>query len=93
VKSILAASALLLGLGAAAPAAPVHPGATTRLDHILLWGRSIDEVTSIMAVKLGFQVRAGRDPGGVANRYIRFADTTFVELLGVTRADPAYDPG
>ena len=93
MKSFLVASALLLSLGAAAPAAPVRPVATTRLDHILLWGRSIDEVTSIMAVKLGFQVRVGRDPGGVANRYIRFADTSFVELLGVTRADPQYDPG
>ena len=97
MKSLLLASALILSLGAAAPAAPkrvpARPVATTRLDHILLWGRSIDEVTSIMAVKLGFQVRAGRDPGGVANRYIRFADTSFVELLGVTRANPGYDPG
>ena len=93
MKSFLLASALLLGVGAAAPASPTRPVAGTRLDHILLWGRSIDEVTSIMAVKLGFQVRAGRDPGGVANRYIRFADTSFIELLGVTRADPQYDPG
>ncbi|WP_222950660.1 VOC family protein [Sphingomonas sp. JC676] len=67
--------------------------APTRLDHVLLWGRSIDEVTSTMAVKLGFQVRAGRNPGGVANRFIRFADTSFIELLGVTRPDPEYDPG
>ncbi|KQV58806.1 MULTISPECIES: VOC family protein [unclassified Caulobacter] len=84
---------LMLALSAAAPAtaAPVAP--TTRLDHVLLWGRGIDEVTSIMAVKLGFQVRAGRDTGGVANRYIRFSDTSFIELLGVTRANPDYDPG
>lgn len=86
----LMASALALALGAPATAAPVPP---TRLDHVLLWGRNIDEVTAIMAVKLGFQVRPGRDPGGVANRYIRFADTSFIELLGVTRADPEYDPG
>ena len=85
------ASALALLLAAPSPAAtPVPP---TRLDHVLLWGRSIDEVTAIMAVKLGFQVRPGRDPSGVANRYIRFADTSFIELLGVTRADPEYDPG
>jgi hypothetical protein len=71
-----------------APAAP-----PTRLDHVLLWGRSIDEATSIMAVKLGFQVRAGRDPGGVANRYVRFADTSFIELLGITRPNPDFDPG
>ena len=86
----LMAPALALALGVPASAAPVPP---TRLDHVLLWGRSIDEATSIMAVKLGFQVRPGRDPGGVANRYIRFADTSFIELLGVTRADPEYDPG
>ncbi len=75
----------------AAPAVP--PAPTARLDHVLLWGRGIDEVTAIMAVKLGFQVRAGRDPGGVANRYVRFSDTSFIELLGVTRPDPDYDPG
>ncbi|MEI7037197.1 VOC family protein [Fulvimonas yonginensis] len=46
-----------------------------------------------MAVKLGFQVRPGRDPGGVENRYVRFADSSFVELLGITRPDPAFDPG
>ena len=75
----------------AATSLPVPPRA--RLDHLLLWGRSIDQVTSVMAVKLGFQVRPGRDPGGVANRYIRFADSSFVELLGVTRPDPTFDPG
>lgn len=92
VRSLLLASAMFLSLGAAAPASPA-PAPVTRLDHILLWGRSIDEVTAIMAVKLGFQVRAGRDPGGVANRYIRFADTSFLELLGITRPDPDFDPG
>jgi hypothetical protein len=98
LKTFLLASALLLSLGTAAPAVPAHPApigpaATSRLDHILLWGHGIDEITSVMAVKLGFQVRVGRDPGGVANRYIRFADTSFIELLGATRADPSYDPG
>ncbi|APG05666.1 hypothetical protein BJI69_18335 [Luteibacter rhizovicinus DSM 16549] len=29
----------------------------------------------------------------VANRYIRFADGSFIELLGITRADPTFDPG
>ena len=88
-------AAMLLCTGAvqaAAPAAvPAAPAA--RLDHILLWGRDIDQVTAVMAVKLGFQVRPGRDPGGVANRYIRFADSSFIELLGITRPDPAFDPG
>lgn len=78
-------------------AAPVF-GATatappTRLDHILLWGRGIDSVTSTMAVKLGFQVRPGHDPSGVANRYVRFADGSYIELLGITRANPVLDPG
>lgn len=88
VRSVFLLAAVALALPAAA--APTPP---TRLDHVLLWGRSIDEVTSIMAVKLGFQVRPGRDPGGVANRYIRFSDTSFIELLGVTRPNPDYDPG
>lgn len=85
-------SACLLCAGAVqtAVAAPV---ADTRLDHILLWGRGIDQVTSVMAVKLGFQVRPGRDPGGVANRYIRFSDSSFIELLGITRPNPEFDPG
>jgi hypothetical protein len=88
MRSILTLAAFVLTVPAVA--APTPP---TRLDHVLLWGRSIDEVTSIMAVKLGFQVRPGRDPGGVANRYIRFSDTSFIELLGVTRPNPDYDPG
>lgn len=69
------------------------PHAPPRVDHILLWGRSIDEVTSIMAVKLGFQIRPGHDPSGVANRYVRLADRGFVELLGITRPNPEMDPG
>jgi len=95
MRSILFMTAWLLGLGAAQAAAPAPAAqaATTRLDHVLLWGRGIDQVTSVMAVKLGFQVRPGRDPGGVANRYIRFADTSFIELLGITKPDPAFDPG
>jgi hypothetical protein len=64
-----------------------------KLDHILLWGRNIDEVTSILAVKLGFQVRPGRDPDGVANRYVRFCDRGYLELLGITRPNPNMDPG
>ena len=90
-------SACLFCIGtaqAAMPAAASAPAvAATRLDHILLWGRGIDQATSVMAVKLGFQVRPGHDPGGVANRYIRFADSSFIELLGITRPDPAFDPG
>jgi len=92
VKSFLTIG-LMLALSAAAPATAATAAPTARLDHVLLWGRGIDEATAIMAVKLGFQVRAGRNPGGVANRYIRFSDTSFIELLGVTRANPDYDPG
>jgi len=86
-------SAWLLCAGVAQAAAPAPKSADTRLDHVLLWGRSIDEATAVMSVKLGFQVRPGRNPGGVANRYIRFSDTSFIELLGVTRPDPEFDPG
>jgi len=84
---------LCAGVAQASTPAPVPAAPATRLDHILLWGRGIDQTTSVMAVKLGFQVRPGRDPGGVANRYIRFADSSFIELLGITRPDPAFDPG
>jgi hypothetical protein len=86
---------LCLGVAQASISAPTPaPGASaTRLDHILLWGRGIDQVTSIMAVKLGFQVRPGHDPDGVANRYIRFSDSSFIELLGITRPNATFDPG
>ncbi len=89
----IAAGLLCLGTAQASSPAPAPQTSATRLDHILLWGRGIDQVTSVMAVKLGFQVRPGRDPSGVANRYIRLADTSFIELLGITRPDPAFDPG
>ncbi|RAO78087.1 VOC family protein [Dyella jiangningensis] len=95
MRLILLVSAWLFCLGAAqastSPPAPTPSG--TRLDHILLWGRGIDQVTSVMAVKLGFQVRPGHDTDGVANRYIRFSDSSFIELLGITRPDPTFDPG
>jgi hypothetical protein len=95
MRPILFVPAMLLCLGAvhASPLPPASEASPTRLDHILLWGRGIDQVTSIMAVKLGFQVRPGHDPGGVANRYIRFADSSFIELLGITRPNPTFDPG
>ena len=87
----VSACLLCLGIAQASAATPAAP--TARLDHILLWGRGIDQVTAVMAVKLGFQVRPGHDPGGVANRYIRFSDTSFIELLGITRPHPTFDPG
>jgi hypothetical protein len=75
----------------AAEAAP--PAPANRLDHILLWGKQLDQSTADLAVKLGFQVRPGRDPNGVANRYVRFGDGTYIELLGFTRPNPELDPG
>lgn len=96
VLTLLAASLLVLTLGqpAALAADKAPPG--DRLDHILLWGRNIDQVTAVMGAKLGFQVRPGRAPDGVANRYIRLADTSFIELLGIAQPDVAevkMDPG
>ena len=82
---------LVLSPGAAARAQP-HPG-TVELDHVLLWGRTLDQVSAIMAVKLGFRVRPGRDPGGVANRYVRMSDRSYLELEGITRSKPQLDPG
>ncbi len=92
MRSFALFSALIL---AAAPLAAraADPVVADKLDHALLWGRDIDQVSAIMAVKLGFQVRPGRDPGGVANRYVRLADGGYVELLGIARPKPDMDPG
>ncbi len=87
-------SALALSLGLSLPAArAATPPPADKLDHVLLWGRDIDQASAILAVKLGFQVRPGRNPGGVANRYVRLADQGYLELLGITRSDPELDPG
>lgn len=95
VRSFVLLSALILGLGAGQTAALAAepPAQKDSLDHVLLWGRDIDQVSAIMAVKLGFQVRPGRNPGGVANRYVRLADRGYLELLGITRPDADMDPG
>jgi hypothetical protein len=90
MRLTLIASACLLSAGLTHAAPAPTP---TRLDHILLWGHGIDQITSVMAVKLGFQVRPGRDPEGVANRYIRLADSSFIEILGITKPNPKFDPG
>ena len=98
---VLLSALIALGAGAsatlaatlAAPLAATPSEPTSKLDHVLLWGRDIDQVSAIMGVKLGFQVRPGRNPGGVANRYVRLADRGYIELLGVTRPNPDMDPG
>jgi len=93
LRPFFALSALALSLGLALPARAADPAPSDKLDHVLLWGRDIDQATAVLAVKLGFQVRPGRNPGGVANRYVRLADQGYLELLGVTRPDPEMDPG
>ena len=96
VFKLLTAFFLVLTLGQSAAFATENAPPGDRLDHILLWGRNIDQVTAVMAAKLGFQVRPGRAPDGVANRYIRLPDTSFIELLGITQPDVAeakMDPG
>jgi glyoxalase-like protein len=95
IRSIVRNSALLLALASSSLSARAQTSAPSpsRVDHILLWGRSIDEVTAIFAVKLGFQIQPGHDPSGVANRYVRLADHGYVELLGITRPNPTLDPG
>lgn len=91
--------ALLLAAGASAAIAAdaPHPisqvGRTSQIDHALLWGRSIDQISLVMAMKLGFQVRPGRDTEGVANRYVRFEDRSYLELFGIERKDANFDPG
>jgi hypothetical protein len=95
VKSAVLLFALILIFGLALPAADATEASAgaVSLDHALLWGRDIDQVTAVMTVKLGFQVRPGRNPGGVANRYVRMADRSYIELEGITRPNPQMDPG
>ncbi|QQP97595.1 VOC family protein [Lysobacter enzymogenes] len=97
----LAAAVLSLSLSAFAAAAPApasparasRPPAGERLDHALLWGRSPDQITAAMTVKLGFQVAPGRPQDGLANRYVRLDDERFIELLALTGNGGALDPG
>jgi hypothetical protein len=91
--ALLFAFWLVSGMSQPASAATQVPVGQAELDHVLLWGRSIDQVTAIMAVKLGFQVRPGRDPDGIANRYVRFSDRSYIELEGITRPHAKLDPG
>ena len=94
MRSLVMLCALLIfGLGQPATGATKPLGRSNSIDHILLWGRDIDQVTAVMAVKLGFQVRPGRNPGGVANRYVRMSDGSYLELEGITRPDAEMDPG
>lgn len=97
VRSVVPLFVLMLALGLALPvaraAAPSAGAGKSELDHVLIWGRSIDQISAVMAVKLGFQVRPGRDPDGVANRYVRMADRSFLELEAIARPRPAMDPG
>ena len=91
--------ALLMGAFASVATAGVAPapagevGRTSQIDHALVWGRDIDQITLAMTMKLGFQVRPGRNPDGVANRYVRFADQSYLELFGIERPDATLDPG
>lgn len=86
-------SALVLGIASSVATAAESVGDTTEIDHALLWGRDIDQISAVMAVKLGFQVRPGRSAGGVANRYVRMADRSYLEVFGLQRADAELDPG
>jgi len=89
--SALCCALMLLTSTPVAIAADAAPAA--EIDHALLWGHSIDQVSNVMAMKLGFQVRPGRNPDGIANRYVRFADRSYVELFGIERPDAVMDPG
>lgn len=97
MRSFLLATALVLAASTSTPARSATPARqqmpATSVDHFLLWGRSIEQVSADMTVKLGFQATPGRDPAGLANRYVRFADGSYIELLGMTRANPELDPG
>lgn len=97
LRALCCALILCATAAAASAADTVQPagelGRTSEIDHALLWGRSIDQISSAMAMKLGFQVRPGRNPDGVANRYVRFEDRSYLELFGIERPDAQMDPG
>lgn len=93
LKAGIAAALIASATPQAACAAQENP--VGGLDHVLIWTRNIDQITSIMTMKLGFQVRPGGDFGdGVANRLIPFADRSYLELLYFTlpEAELAGDP-
>lgn len=92
-RTVVLWSALVLGIASSVATAAESVGNTTEIDHALLWGRDIDQISAVMAVKLGFQVRPGRSAGGVANRYVRMADRSYLEVFGLQRADAELDPG
>lgn len=78
-------AAALLAIAIPKSALATPHGSIGGIDHALIWTRNIDQLTSILAVKLGFQVRPGGDFGdGVANRLIPFADKSYLELLYFT---------
>lgn len=85
---LICAAALTAALASSAPAAPTG----TELDHILLWGKQIGDTSDVLAVKLGFQIRPGRNPGGIANRFVRFGDGSYIEVLAA-RPGAEMDPG
>lgn len=86
-------AAVSLGAMAQAPARAAEPAwQADGLDHVLLWTDNIDRTTSVLAVKLGFQVRPGGDFGnGVANRLLVIDDKSYIELLYTTRARAELD--
>jgi hypothetical protein len=72
--------------GLSAPASGAAAASDRTPDHVLVWTRDIDKVTAVAAVKLGFQVRPGGEfDDGVANRLVRFANGTYLELLYFAR--------
>ncbi|QWP74923.1 VOC family protein [Lysobacter sp. K5869] len=90
----LAAAVLTFSLSTFAVAAPIaREAARERLDHTLLWGRSLDQIVAAMTVKLGFQVAPGREQDGLTNRYVRLDDERFIELLALNGNGRALDPG
>ncbi|MEO8161175.1 MAG: VOC family protein [Arenimonas sp.] len=90
VLALLVAT-LLSGTRAQA-ASPESGWQADRLDHLMLWTDNVDRTTSVLAVKLGFQVGPGGDFGdGVANRILRLGDQSYLELLYTTQ--PASELG
>lgn len=83
---VLLAGVLFGTTVSAADSPPTPTVEVSALDHVLLWTTDVDAATAALAVRLGFQVTAGGEfDDGIANRVVRFADETYVELLYFTR--------
>ncbi len=90
---LLSALIWIFALGQPAASATEPPAATSSLDHILLWGRGIDQVNRDFGGQTRVSGQARAESRGVANRYVRMSDGSYLELESITRPNADMDPG